>query len=98
MEQLDAALTGKTLEDLKVDKPTTESNLLEPTKAEIELILTALKDGKSPQEIKKTIRRVEMDGENQKSAKGFSFDQIKQIDKARLAKVFELTPKPVEEV
>jgi hypothetical protein len=58
---------------------------------EIQKIVTALKDGKSYSEIRKTIRRVVMEGDVQKSAQGFSESQIKEIDEARLAKIEELT-------
>lgn len=89
MENLAEALEGKKLEDLKGTDPTTGSNLIEPTKEEIESILTALKEGKSYSEIKKTIRRDEDGGK-----KGFSFGQIKQIDLARKEKIAELIPAP----
>lgn len=59
MQNLDPALAGKQLADLKKPDVAKGSNLIEPTKTEIETILTALKDGLSPQEIKKNIRRVE---------------------------------------
>lgn len=97
MENLDKALTGKKLEDLQVVEKTKKSNLLEPTKEEVEQILAALVEGKGYGEIKKEVRRVEMDGETQVSAKGFSYGQIKEIDMARQAKIVELSPK-VEEV
>lgn len=91
MENLSKALEGKKLEDLQTADPTVGSNLLEPTKAEIETILTALKDGKDYKEIKKTVRR-DADG----GKKGFSYGQIKEIDLARQAKIVELTPNPEE--
>jgi hypothetical protein len=87
MENLDKALEGKTLKDLEETKAGGGSNLIEPTETEIGLILAALKGGMSHSDIKKTIRR------NSNGAKlGFSFDQIKEIDAARLAKIAELTP------
>jgi hypothetical protein len=90
MENLESALADKKLADLQTVKTESGSNLIEPTKDEIGLILDALKDGKSHSEIKKTIRRT--DGT---SKLGFSFGQIKEIDEARLAKIVELTPKEV---
>ena len=62
MKNLDTALTGKKLTDLQADKLVGGSNLVEPTKVEIEAIMSALKAGMSPSEIKKTIRRWEKDG------------------------------------
>ena len=91
MENLDTALVSKKLEDLVAEKPTTNSNLIEPTQAEIDLIITALKEGKPYGEIKKTVRRVEEIDGKQISAKGFSIGQIKEIDLARQAKITELT-------
>ena len=88
MDNLEAAMADKKLADVESAPKGGGSNLIEPTKAEIESILTALKDGTSPQDIKKTFRRTV--GE---SKLGFSFAQIKEIDDARLAKVAELTPK-----
>jgi hypothetical protein len=93
MKNLTTALTGKKLEDLKVVKAEKVSNLLEPTKKEIESILVALKEGKEYKEIKKEIRRVA-----EGSAKGFSYGQIKEIDMARLEKIVKLSPKVKEEV
>ena len=94
MENLTKVIDSLKIEDLKTTeevKPV--ENLIEPTEAEIKLIVTALKDGKEYKEIKKTIRRVEMDGDKQISAKGFSYGQIKEIDLARQEKIVELTPK-----
>jgi|SaaInlLV_10m_DNA_2_1039722.scaffolds.fasta_scaffold122760_1 hypothetical protein len=88
MKELEKALKEKKLEDLKKVKTDSGSNLLEPTQAEIESILTALKDGKSYKEIKKEVRREVGVGKQ-----GFSYGQIKEIDMAREAKVTELTPK-----
>ena len=90
MKNLD--FKNKKLDDLRVEKPAGGSNLIEPTKKEIDLILAALKGGMSHQEIKKTIRRTEGDAKL-----GFSFGQIKEIDKARIAKISELTPVEVVE-
>lgn len=88
MENLDAALTGKKLEDLTPnEKPTGGSNLLEPTKAEIESIIAELKKGTPYSVIKKTLRRTV--GE---SKPGFSYGQIKEIEAAWKAKIVELTP------
>jgi len=47
MKELEKALKEKKLEDLKKVKTDSGSNLLEPTQAEIESILTALKEGSS---------------------------------------------------
>jgi len=91
MENLDAALSAKKLEDLETKVVSSDSNLIEPTVEEIELIIAALVDGKSYSEIKKTIRRVEMEKDVQISAKGFSYGQIKEIDLARLASLEKLT-------
>jgi len=92
MKNLASALTGKTLADLTPVQVTgSVSNLLEPTKAEIELIMAALKAGKSHKEIKMTIRR-DVNG----AKPGFSYGQIKQIELAMKVKVTELTP--LEEV
>ena len=95
MKNLKSALTGKKLADLKSVDPTKGSNLIEPTKKEIGLILTALKEGVSHTEIKRDIRRA-----TGSSKLGFSFDQIKKIALARLSKITELTlePEVVEEV
>ena len=88
MENLAKALEGKKLKDLKKVNVANVSNLIEPTQAEIELIIAALKDGKSYKEIKKEIRREVGAGKQ-----GFSYAQIGEIDKAREKKVAELTPK-----
>ena len=88
MKNLDKALEGKKLEELKTIKSIGASNLIEPTQAEIELILAALKDGKSYKEIKKEIRREVGVGKQ-----GFSYGQIKEIDLARQEKIVELTQK-----
>lgn len=94
MENLENVLSTKKLEDLKPVAPKAVSNLIEPTEAEIGLIVDALSAGKEYKEIKKTIRR-----EAEGSAKGFSYGQIKEIDMARQAKIAELTPEPeVEEI
>jgi len=90
MENLDTVLADKKLEDLVTVKPVKKSNILEPTEAEIELIITAIKEGKAYKEIRKTIRRVVMDGEKQISAKGFSYGQIKEIELRMNDKVTEL--------
>jgi len=92
MENLDKALKSKTLEDLVAVKEAKKSNLIEPTKAEVESILTALKEGKEYKEIKKTVRR-----KKEGSAQGFSYGQIKEIDMARHAKIAELAPEPTLE-
>ncbi len=57
MKNLQTALNGKTLADLTADRPAGGSNLLEPTKTEIEAIMALLKLGKSHEEIKQTVRR-----------------------------------------
>lgn len=88
MENLTKALEGLKLEDLKKEDSTTESNLIEPTEAEIKLIIAELQAGKEYKEIKKTIRR-----EEGISKLGFSYGQIREIDLAREAKIAELTPK-----
>ena len=95
MENLSKALTGKKLEDLVATKVAKESNILEPTKAEVEQIIVLLKEGTPYKVIRKTVRRVEMSGKDQVSAKGFSYGQIKEIELGMKAKVVELTPKPV---
>ena len=59
MENLDKALSAKKLEDLVAEVPAKEPNLLEPTQAEIEQIITLLKEGKSYKEIRMEVRRVE---------------------------------------
>ncbi len=94
MKNLSAVLTDKTLEDLIPAETTgSVSNLLEPTKIEIQKIMDALKAGKSHKEIKQTIRR------NACGAKpGFSYGQIKEIELAIQAKVTELTPEPEETI
>ena len=92
MENLVTALKSKKLEDLVATKVAKETTLIEPTQAEVEEIITALKEGKSFGEIKKTIRRVVKKEGKQISAKGFSYGQIKEIDLGRNAKIVELTP------
>lgn len=96
MENLDTALDGKKLEDLVAEKPAKESTLIEPTKAEVEAMIALLKEGASYKNIRMTVRRVEMDGEKQLSAKGFSYGQIKEIELGMQAKIVELSPE-VEE-
>lgn len=92
MENLDKAIEGLKLEDLKTENEV-KTFTIEPTKEEIETIIGHLKDGKEYSWIKKNVRRVvEKDGK-QISAQGFSFGQIKEIDLARTAKIDELTPK-----
>ena len=92
MENLETALASKKLEDLQVVQETANTTLLEPTKAEIETIIIALKDGISYKDIKTTIRRTVGKGKQ-----GFSYGQIKEIDLARQAKIAEITA-PVEEI
>ena len=93
MENLDTVLSTKKLEDLTlIAKKPSGSNLIEPTKAEVELIVTELRKGTPYGVIKKTIRRADEGG-----LYGFSFGQIKEIEQGMKAKVIELTPKPVEE-
>lgn len=87
MEKLKDALRNKTLADLKTIKPSGGSNLIEPTIAEIESILTALKDGKDHKEVSRTIFRT-----SNKAKLSFSKSQIRKIDKARLRKIAELEP------
>ena len=90
MENLTAVLKDKTLEDIQpVEKTGSVSNLIEPTEKEIQLIIDALKEGKSHHEIKKSIRR-----EEKGSKLGFSYGQIKEIELAINAKTSELTPDP----
>lgn len=89
MKNLQPALTGKTLTDLERVK-VSGSNLIEPTKAEIESILAAFKNGDDILKIKKTIRRSK-DG----ASLGFSMDQLRKIDASRRAKINELK-NPVE--
>uniref|UniRef100_A0A6M3Y6L6 Uncharacterized protein n=1 Tax=viral metagenome TaxID=1070528 RepID=A0A6M3Y6L6_9ZZZZ len=96
MDNLDKAFEGLKLEDVQISLNEGTSNLIEPTEAEIGLIRQALLDGKDYKEIKKTIRRVEKDGETQVSAKGFSHAQIHEIKLAMEAKVAELSPKEEE--
>jgi hypothetical protein len=67
--------------------------VIEPTEAEINKIIDALVNGDDYFKIKKEIRRKVMNGENQVSAQGFSLDQIKEIDEARLNKIIELESK-----
>ena len=95
MKNLDAVMATKKLEDVtKDEKPLVgTSNLIEPTKAEIDLIRGELKKGSTPSEIKKTIRR-KKDG----AELGFSFGQIKEIEQAMEAKRIELTPKETEPI
>jgi len=93
MENLQTVMEAKKLEDLQVAAKSPATTTLEPTAEEIETILVALKEGKDHRAIKKTVRRViEKDGK-QVSAQGFSFEQIKEIDDARKAKIAELMPK-----
>jgi len=89
MENLSKALESKTSKELTTSDLGVQTTTLEPTQVEIEEILTALIEGKSYGEIKKTVRRVIVDGGTQVSAQGFSLEQIKEIDDARLAKVNE---------
>lgn len=93
MENLSKALEGKTLEELKPVAPeAAKQNLIEPTEAEVAQIVEALKAGDSHSKIKKEVRRVVKEGEVQKSAQGFSFGQIKEIEMAWKYKIVELTP------
>ncbi len=90
MENLDAVLSTKKLEDLKLTtKEAKGSNLIEPTKAEIELIVTELLKKTPYSIIKKTIRRAKDGG-----SYGFSYGQIKEIERGISDKRIELTPKP----
>jgi len=98
MKNLSSALKDKTLEDLKPEATGSVSNLIEPTKGQIETIMGMLKEGKTYSEIKKTVRKITKKDGKQVSAQGFSFAQIKEIDLARKAKIAELTPEPEEEV
>ena len=95
MDNLTAALADKKIEDLKFDIEYSTSNLIEPTVDEINLILAELANGTSYKEIKGSVRRFIKDGDNQVSAQGFSYSQIKEIDEARKAKVIELEAKEV---
>jgi len=93
MKNLAKALKSKTLADIQPVKTTSVSNLLEPTEAEINSIITALKAGTSHQEIKKTIRR-DVGG----AKPGFSYGQIREIELGVKEKITELTPVVVEEL
>lgn len=87
MENLTKAIDSLELEDLKTPVKEMGFHLIEPTEEEIKKIVEALVAGRTHEDIKCNIRR---DG------KGFSWEQIKEIDEARLAKIAELE-KPVEE-
>lgn len=93
MENLSTALEGLELSDLQATKPAKTSNLIEPTVEEIRAIITALKDGVSYKDIKKTIRR-DVDG----AKLGFSYGQLKEIDLGRQAKIAELKEPEVIEL
>lgn len=93
MENLQTVIETKKLEDLQATAAAPKTTTLKPTVEEIETILVALKDGKDHRAIKKTVRRVVMDGEKQVSAQGFSLAQIREIDAARISKIAELSPK-----
>jgi hypothetical protein len=91
MDNLSKVIESLKLEDFQVEEKEV-SNPIEPTEDEIKVIVDALNVGKSHLEVKKEVRRVEYDGKgNILSAKGFSFEQIKEIDDARKAKFAELT-------
>ncbi len=90
MKNLATIFKDKTLEELVIKDTKVQVEPLEPTLAEKKAILAALVEGKSYKEIKKEVRRFEMEGEVQKSAKGFSYGQIALIDKARKDKITEL--------
>jgi hypothetical protein len=92
MKNLEKALKGKKLEELVSTVNNVEVTLLEPTEAEVGQILNLLKEGKTYREIKLAVRRTVMEGDVQKSAQGFSYGQIKEIDLARQSKIAELTP------
>lgn len=99
MENLEKALLSLSKEDLIEVKEAPKSTLIEPTEDEIKSIICALKSGLSLKEIKKTIRRFELDEDgNQLSAKGFSDEQIKEIDEARLKKVSDLDLVELEKI
>jgi len=87
LENLDNVLGNKTLADLETPVANAVSNLIEPTAVEIDLILLALKDGKDYKYIRKNIRRTVGNAKL-----GFSYEQIDEINKARLRKIAELKP------
>lgn len=92
MKNLDSTLSNKALSDLKgadivVDAPMR----LEPTKAEINQILTAIKNGENDLDIRGSIRRTIGTG-----SFGFTKGQVALIRRRRDARIVELTP--VEEV
>jgi len=80
MKNLTAALKDKTLEDLESPKVEKGSNLIEPTKAMIEQVLTLLKEDKPLAEIKKTVKKK---GTNLT----LSLGQIKEILQAKQKKI-----------
>ena len=96
MENLEIALIDKKLEDLKSDVSGVATFQIEPTKEEIETILGHLKEGKDYKWIRRNVRRIVMKDAKQVSAQGFSRQQIQDIDRARQAKIVELSPKEEE--
>jgi methionine aminopeptidase len=97
MQNLDAVLLDKKLEELaRFAKVEPTSNLIEPTKAEIEAVIAMLREGREYKEIKKAVRRVMTDKDGgQLSAKGFSYGQIREIELGMDARIAELAAKPV---
>lgn len=90
MENLDKALKSKKLEDLVKTKETAKSNLIEPTKQEIEAIVAMLAEGKAYREIKLAVRRTETEKRTKKKLdeEGNETDQDEEYDHQLSSKGF----------
>lgn len=85
LQNLGAALAGKRLVDLEPTVPVGKSNLIEPTKAEIESMIAAFKQGRDIKWIRKNVRRAVNDG-----SYGFSKEQILAVHRGWRAAIQEL--------
>lgn len=90
MEYLDEVLADKKIEDLEpaVPKPAV-SNIITPTKAELESIVALMVAGKTDWEIKREFRR-EVTTQSGKSYPGFTPGQLAEVRSAIEAKIAEL--------
>jgi|TARA_Y100000034_G_C6905929_1_gene420362 uncharacterized protein YqgV (UPF0045/DUF77 family) len=81
-------LNGKTLEELQSTETVKgASNLIEPTSDEVLAVVEKLREGVAHKDIKRTVIREEKSG----AKLTLSYSQIKEIEKAWLAKIAELS-------
>lgn len=91
MEPIEKVLSERELKDLE---PTASNEVvtftIEPTEVEVGQMIDLMRTGATDKEVKVAVRRVVMEGDQQKSAQGFSYAQIEKVRRAWMAKVAEL--------